>query len=289
MNYRHAFHAGNFADVLKHAVLVRILLHLCAKPAPFRVLDTHAGAGRYDLAGAEASRGGEWRAGIGRLLAAELAEDARALIAPYLDAVCALDPGERLASYPGSPALIGAFLRAQDRLLACELEPAAAAALARNLAGDRRAKALAIDGWTALNAYVPPKERRGLVLIDPSYEDAGDFSRLGQALVAAHRKWPTGGYLAWYPIKDRAGPDTLARHLRRGGLAKILRAELTVARDPAGSTSHAAQPLAACGLIAINPPYTLADELAIMLPALAAAMSDGPGGDHRLDLIAGEK
>jgi 23S rRNA (adenine2030-N6)-methyltransferase len=289
MNYRHAFHAGNFADVVKHTVLVRILLHLCAKPAPFRVLDTHAGAGRYDLAGAEASRGGEWRAGIGRLLAAELAEDARALIAPYLDAVCALDPGERLASYPGSPALIGAFLRAQDRLLACELEPAAAAALARNLAGDRRAKALAIDGWTALNAYVPPKERRGLVLIDPSYEDAGDFSRLGQALVAAHRKWPTGCYLAWYPIKDRAGPDTLARHLRRGGIAKILRAELTVARDPAGSTSRAVQPLAACGLIAINAPYTLADELAIMLPALAAAMSEGAGGGHRLDLIAGEK
>src|SRR5262245_11259525 len=289
MNYRHAFHAGNFADVVKHAVLVRILLHLREKPAAFRVIDTHAGAGLYDLLGAEASRAGEWRGGIGRLLAAAIDDDARALLAPYLDAVRALNPPDRLRNYPGSPALVRAFLRAQDRLLACELEPVAAAALARNLAGDRRAKALAIDGWTALKGYVPPKERRGLVLIDPSYEQAIDFGRLGQALVAAHRKWPSGAYLAWYPIKDRAGPDVLVRELRRAGIPKILRAELSVVRDPAGDPSHASKPLAACGLIAINPPFTLADELAILLPALAAALSEGGAGSHRLDLLAGEK
>jgi 23S rRNA A2030 N6-methylase RlmJ len=181
MNYRHAFHAGNFADVLKHAVLVRILVHLRAKPAAFRVIDTHAGAGRYDLNGPEAARSLEWREGIERLVTASIGEQARGLLAPYLDAIAAFNGPGGLTSYPGSPALVRAFLRPQDRLLACELEPNAAVALARYLAGDRRSKALAIDGWTALHAYVPPKERRGLVLIDPSFEDAGDFARLGQA------------------------------------------------------------------------------------------------------------
>jgi 23S rRNA (adenine2030-N6)-methyltransferase len=300
MNYRHAFHAGSFADVVKHAVLVRMLLHLRAKPAPFRVIDTHAGGGLYDLTGPEATRGGEWRDGIARLLAAPLAADARALVAPYLDAVQALDGeagGERdsrarLTRYPGSPVLARAFLRAQDRLTACELEPDAAAALARTLHGDRRCKALAIDGWTALNAYVPPKERRGLVLVDPPFEAADDFTHLAEALAAAHRKWASGSYLAWYPIKERAGPDALARSLRRAGIAKVLRAELGVGRSPADPDPEklrAAARLAACGLIVINPPWTLADELAILLPALAGALSEAGQGSHRVDMIAGER
>src|SRR6516164_8360121 len=253
MNYRHAFHAGNFADVVKHAVLVRILVHLREKPAPFRVIDTHAGAGRYDLAAEEAQRSGEWREGIDRLVRAPIA------------------------------ALARAFLRAQDRLVACELEPNAAAALARNLAGDRRSKAVTIDGWTALNAYVPPKERRGLVLVDPAFEDAGDFARLAQALAAAHRKWASGIYLAWYPIKERTAPDALARRLRASGMAKILRAELTVAAP------RAATRLGACGLIVINPPWTLAGELAMLLPELARALSAAGEGSHRVNWLAGEK
>ena len=140
MNYRHAFHAGNFADVVKHAALVRILVHLREKPAPFRVIDTHAGAGRYDLAAEEAQRSGEWRDGIARLAAASLRAPARALLAPYLDAVAACNPAGQLTIYPGSPWLACALLRAQDRLIACELEPRAAAGLARHLAGDRRCK-----------------------------------------------------------------------------------------------------------------------------------------------------
>jgi 23S rRNA (adenine2030-N6)-methyltransferase len=283
MNYRHAFHAGNFADVLKHAVLVRILLHLRAKPAAFRVIDTHAGAGRYDLAGPEATRSLEWREGIERLVAAPLGEPARLLLAPYLDAIAALNKPGNLTCYPGSPALVRAFLRAQDRLLACELEPNAAAALARYLAGDRRSKALAIDGWTALHAYVPPKERRGLVLMDPSFEDAGDFARLGEALEAAQRKWAGGTYLLWYPVKERAGPDALARRLRRSGIAKILRVELSLGGMRADNR------LGACGLIVVNPPWTLADELAILLPELAAILSAGSGGAHRVDWVASEK
>jgi 23S rRNA (adenine2030-N6)-methyltransferase len=283
MNYRHAFHAGNFADVLKHAVLVRILLHLRAKPAAFRVIDTHAGAGRYDLAGPEGTRSLEWRDGIARLVAAPLGEPARLLLAPYLDAIAALNKPGNLTCYPGSPALVRAFLRAQDRLLACELEPNAAAALARYLAGDRRSKALAIDGWTALHAYVPPKERRGLVLMDPSFEDAGDFARLGEALEAAQRKWAGGTYLLWYPVKERAGPDALARRLRRSGIAKILRVELSLGGMRADNR------LGACGLIVVNPPWTLADELAILLPELAAILSAGSGGAHRVDWVASEK
>jgi 23S rRNA (adenine2030-N6)-methyltransferase len=299
MNYRHAFHAGNFADVVKHAVLVRMLVHLRCKPAAFRVIDTHAGAGRYDLLGPEASRSGEWREGIGRLLAAPLAEPARALLAPYLDAVAALNRAgspSALSAYPGSPALVRAFLRPQDRLIACELEPNAAAALARYLHGDRRSKAVAIDGWTALNAYVPPPERRGLVLIDPPFEDPGDFPRLVHALAAAHRKWASGSYLVWYPIKERRAPDTMTRQLGRNGIAKILRVELDVAaparrQGRQGPAGDAAAPgaLAACGLIVVNPPWTLAEELQILLPALAAGLSGGAGGAHRVDWLTTEK
>jgi 23S rRNA (adenine2030-N6)-methyltransferase len=290
MNYRHAFHAGNFADVVKHAVLVRMLVHLLRKPAAFRVIDTHAGAGRYDLLGPEAARSGEWREGIGRLLAAPLAESVRELLAPYLDTVAALNPAGSagaLSAYPGSPALVRAFLRPQDRLIACELEPNAAAALGRYLHGDRRSKAVAIDGWTALNAYVPPPERRGLVLIDPPFEDAGDFPRLAHELAAAYRKWASGSYLVWYPIKERKAPDAMTRQLGRSGIAKILRLELDVAAPARDAASPGA--LAACGLIVVNPPWTLAEELQILLPALAAALSGGAGGAHRVDWLTTEK
>jgi 23S rRNA (adenine2030-N6)-methyltransferase len=283
MNYRHAFHAGNFADVVKHATLVRILVHLCAKPAPFRVIDTHAGSGLYDLAGAQASRSGEWHDGIARLIAVPTAQRAKTLLAPYLEAVAALNRSDALTAYPGSPLLVRAFLRGRDRLIACEIEPRAAAALARNLKSDRRCKALAIDGWTALNAYVPPKERRGLVLIDPSFEDAVDFPRLGNALEAAHRKWASGIYLLWYPLKERQGADVLAHRLRRSGIGKILRAEinLPMPRNP--------DRLSACGLLIVNPPWMLEGELRLLLPELVAALAQGLGGAHRLDWLAGEK
>jgi len=282
VNYRHAFHAGNFADVFKHAVLCRILNYLRAKPAPFRVIDTHAGAGLYDLASVEASRGREWQTGIGRLMAVELAPPVAALLAPYLEVVGALNERGRLKTYPGSPALVRAWLRAQDRLIACEIEPQAAAALRQNLRGDVRIKTLDIDGWTALGAYVPPKERRGLVLVDPPFEDEGDFRRLVQGLAAAHRKWATGIYALWYPIKGTAERDVLAKSLRRQGIAKILRSELIVAplSDP--------DRLNGCGMILVNPPWTLESELSVLLPALAAVLGhDGKGG-FRLDWLAGE-
>src|SRR5215471_19366101 len=280
MNYRHAFHAGNFADVFKHAVLARILVHLGEKAAPFRVIDTHAGAGLYDLTAEPATRTGEWRDGIGRLFDAALPEDIRALLAPYLAAVATANPGGGLRRYPGSPLIALDLMRPQDRLVACELERGAAAALAAQLRRDRRARAVEIDGWVALNAYVPPKERRGVVLIDPPYEEKHEFSRLAEALAAALRKWATGIFLLWYPIKERAGPQRLAAALRRGAAAqvapKILRAELEWELDAPGG-------LGGSGLIIVNPPWRLAEELEPMLAHLLSVLGPAAAGRGKVD------
>jgi 23S rRNA (adenine2030-N6)-methyltransferase len=280
VNYQHAFHAGNFADVHKHAVLARILIFLKAKPAALRVIDTHAGAGRYDLAGAEATRGGEWQGGIGRLLGRPLPDEARSLLAPYLGVVQNLNPGDRLRVYPGSPLIALAIMRPQDRLIACELEPRAAAAL-KGVLHDRRAKVLALDGWTALGAYVPPKERRGVVLVDPSFEEAADFTRLASVLAGAHRKWPTGIYMLWYPIKERDAPDALARRLRKLEMPAVLRCEITLGppRAEAG--------LVGSGLIVINPPFKLDADLKVLLPALAQAFA--PQAACRIDWLSAAK
>lgn len=282
MNYRHAFHAGNFADVVKHAVLARIVGYLKEKPAAFRVIDTHAGAGLYDLSGPEASRTGEWRDGIGRLAAADLAPAVRGLLASYLDAVASFnaDPAAPRI-YPGSPALIRFWLRRQDRMIVCEREPAAARALAENMHGDKRIKAVAIDGYTALNAYLPPPERRGLVLIDPPFEAADEPERLGQALSAAHRKWPTGTYMVWYPIKDERETAAFARRLARLAIPRILRVELAL-------PSRGDDRLRGTGLVVVNPPWTLPDELGVLLPALAQVLGGAPAAT-RLDWLAGEK
>jgi 23S rRNA (adenine2030-N6)-methyltransferase len=270
MNYRHAFHAGNFADVHKHAVLASVLTYLRQKPAPFRVIDTHAGAGRYDLFSLGANRSDEWREGIARIWKLRTGSALHEFLAPYLDVVAKLNPGGELRNYPGSPLICAALLRLHDRLIACELEPRAAAALSAALHGERRAKVVAIDGWTALGAYVPPKERRGLILIDPPYEEADEFPRLSASLLAAYRKWPGGIYLIWYPIKDRKAPDSLARAVRRFAGAKMLRSELTLQepRRPGG--------LLGSGLILINPPFTLERQLREVMPKLEELLSAAP-------------
>jgi 23S rRNA (adenine2030-N6)-methyltransferase len=270
MNYRHAFHAGNFADVFKHIIIARILTHLREKATPFRVIDTHAGEGLYDLAGEEAGRTGEWRDGIGRLVQAQLPADAAELVAPYLAAVRACNHGDELRHYPGSPVLARHLLRPQDRLIACELEPRAAAALSRHLRGTPPAKVLGIDGWIALNACVPPKERRGLVIVDPPFEQPDEFTCLADVATAAYRKWPTGIYFLWYPVKERGGPDRFIRKLRRAGLEKCLRAEFAMA------ALHPDGGLSACGMVIVNPPWKLAPEIGSFAPALVAVL----GRDH---------
>jgi 23S rRNA (adenine2030-N6)-methyltransferase len=281
MNYRHAFHAGGFADVHKHSIFVRVLLYLRQKPAAFRAIDTHAGAGRYDLSAPEPRRSGEWRDGVARLWEAGLSEPIHELLAPYLDVVTAFNRSGALRVYPGSPLVATSLMRQQDRLIACELEPSAAAALAAALRGEHNAKALTIDGWTAAGAYVPPRERRGLVLIDPPFEDAADFDRLSNTLSIAYRKWPTGTYLLWYPIKDRNAPDALARRLKRLNLSDMLRCELMMGapRTEGG--------LAGSGVIVVNPPFTLEQDLRALMPALCRILS--PAAVARTDRLAPER
>jgi 23S rRNA (adenine2030-N6)-methyltransferase len=281
MNYRHAYHAGNFADVLKHVVLCRVLVHLKEKPTSFRVIDIHAGAGLYDLTAAEPNKTGEWRDGIGRLWKTTFDADVCGLLQPYLEVVAAYNPGGALKIYPGSPEIARCLLRRQDRLIACELEPGAARALARNMRGDARAKALTMDGWTALAAFVPPKERRGLVLLDPPFEQPDDFGRLAQGLERAHRKWATGIYMLWYPLKDAPGADAFGRRLRQARIPRVLRMELVVA--PAGDTK-----LGGAGLVVVNPPWTLENELKRLGPALAQALGREGKGRFRADWLARE-
>jgi 23S rRNA (adenine2030-N6)-methyltransferase len=283
MNYRHAFHAGGFADVIKHIVLVRILTHLHDKPAAFRVIDSHAGAGVYDLTGEEARRGGEWRTGIARIMQARFSETVLPLIKPYLDIVRAFNPRRDLEAYPGSPLIARALLRPQDRLVACEVERMARKRLIDALRRDTQARVVDLDGWVALPAFVPPKERRGLVLIDPSFEHKDEFERLADGFAQAFAKWPTGSYLLWYPVKSRRATDSLAKHVADAAAAasppgKCLRLEFSVAPQTAGAA------LTSAGLLIVNPPWTLAGELKAILPELEKPLGQGGAGRFRLEV-----
>jgi 23S rRNA (adenine2030-N6)-methyltransferase len=282
MNYRHAFHAGGFADVIKHIVLVRILTYLQDKPAAFRVIDSHAGAGVYDLTGDEARRGCEWLTGIARLMQARFSESAAPLVQPYLDIVRAFNPQRDLQAYPGSPLIARALLRPQDRLTACEVEPKARKRLIDALRRDPQARVVDLDGWMALPAFVPPKERRGLVLIDPPFEAKDEFERLAAGFAQAFAKWPTGSYLLWYPVKSRRATDGLARQVAEitGAGAppgKCLRLEFSVAPQ------SAAAGLQSAGLLIVNPPWTLAGELRAILPELEKPLGQGGAGRFRLE------
>ena len=279
MNYRHAFHAGNFADVLKHAVLALALERLTQKAKPLRVIDTHAGIGSYRLDGPEAQRTGEWIGGIGRLLGPDAEPppaEIAALLAPYLDVVRAANPDGRLRVYPGSPALALALLRADDRLIASELHPEDVALLREALRRDRRAKVLALDGWQAIRALLPPKERRGLVLIDPPFEEPGELDRLIQGVTDGLRRFATGTYLLWLPIKDRRQIAGFQQALRQLALERLLWVELHIA-----PIAHEG-PLTATALAVVNPPFGLQDSLAVLLPFLADRLAIAPGGGWNL-------
>lgn len=283
MNYRHAFHAGNFADVIKHIVLARILTYLQEKPAAFRVIDTHAGAGLYDLESDEAQRSGEWLSGIARIMQARLSNQTAALTKPYLDIVRAFNPPGALKAYPGSPLIARGLLRPQDRLVACEVEPTARKALIDALRRDTQARVVDLDGWVALPAFVPPKERRGLVLIDPPFEAKDEFERLGETFSEAFAKWPTGIYVIWYPAKNRRSTEALAQLVARAAAAakppgKCLRLEFSVAPQAAGA------PLASTGLLMVNPPFTLQSELKTILPELEKPLGQGGAARFRLDV-----
>jgi 23S rRNA (adenine2030-N6)-methyltransferase len=261
MNYRHAFHAGNFGDCLKHALLVWLLDALQRKPAPVFVLDTHGGAGAYDLTSGPAQRTGEYRAGIQRLLDAP---------DPALDRY--LGVVRQCGLYPGSPVLIRALLRPADRLAACELHPEDAIALRRRFARDPQVAIHHRDAWEALGALLPPREKRGLVLIDPPFEDPAEFTRLAQGLVAAQARFRTGVFAAWYPIKHRTPVRAFHTALRDSGVRDVVAAELWL-REPLDPTR-----LNGCGLLVINPPYRFEMEVPPLLHALLRGVGTGEAG-----------
>jgi 23S rRNA (adenine2030-N6)-methyltransferase len=271
VNYRHAYHAGNFGDVVKHAVLALLIERLKEKPAAFAVLDTHAGIGQYDLQSEAAQKTGEATLGIGRLLEGE----PQPLLKPYLDVVRAS------ADYPGSPRLARALLRPQDRLILCELHPEDFAALRRNFRNDTQVALHHRDAWEALPALVPPQEKRGLVLVDPAFEALDEFARMLKALGAAHRRWPTGQYALWYPIKHRAPVDMFLGALKATGLKKLLLLELTVH----GALS--AERLNGCDMVLVNPPWRFDAAMLELLPWLQARLAQS-GGDARVEWLSGE-
>jgi 23S rRNA (adenine2030-N6)-methyltransferase len=216
------------------------------------------------------------------LLAAQLSPEVAVLAAPYLDVVRGENPAGELVAYPGSPVLTRKLLRGQDRLFAMELHPDDAHILAAQFAGDVQTRVIELDGWLALGAQLPPKEKRGLVLVDPPFEEEGEYDRLLDGLARAHRKWATGMYALWYPLKDQKQRDAFLGGLAETGIPKILRAELMV-RSPA----HPPR-LFGSGMIIVNPPFTLEAELRVLLPALAHHLADGGRGGWRVDWVRGE-
>lgn len=283
MNYRHIYHAGNFADVLKHAVLARLIVYMMQKDKAFRVLDTHAGIGLYDLSSEEAQKTGEWQDGIGRLLDADIPAKAKALLAPYLTAVRDLNPDGGLKLYPGSPKLTRMLMRPQDRLSAMELHPDDYETLHRLFDGDFQSRITQLDGWLALGAHLPPKEKRGLVLVDPPFEVAGEFERLADGLAKAWRRFSGGTFCLWYPLKQGAPIAAFHAALKALEIPKMLCAELSVRsdRDTTG--------LSGSGLIIVNPPYTLKDELDVLLPFLKDRLKQDRHASARAFWLRGEE
>lgn len=264
MNYRHAFHAGNFADCLKHALLVWIVRALGRKAAPFRVLDTHAGAGAYDLGSEEAQRGGEWQAGIGRLL--------EVTNGPLADYVALAREAGAPARYPGSPELVRALLRPEDRLVCVELHPEEHAALRARFRADPRVSVHRRDGWEALRALTPFPERRGLVLMDPPFEQPGEFGRLAAGLSLVARRFRGAVQAAWYPIKHRAPVRAFHAEVEASGLRDVVAAELWL-REPTDPAR-----LNGCGLLVANPPWGFEAEARGVLAALEGRLGAGEAG-----------
>ncbi len=272
MNYRHAYHAGNHADVLKHVVLTRVLAYLRQKPVAFAVLDAHAGIGRYDLKGAEAYKTGEWKDGIGRLLAKPLPDAARNLMALYLNMIHDLNPDGTLRHYPGSPEIIARLLRAGDRMVFNELHPADADTLQTRFAGDRRAKLTRLDAAIAVKVELPFYERRGLVLLDPAYERTDEMQNLPRLLRHIFQRMKNAVVLAWYPLKEKDATVSMKQELAACVPGECFCAELQVRENIAEGG------LAGSGLAICNPTFTLRGELEVLLPILADRLGEGKWG-----------
>ncbi|HET9835956.1 MAG TPA: 23S rRNA (adenine(2030)-N(6))-methyltransferase RlmJ [Rhodanobacteraceae bacterium] len=277
MNYRHAFHAGNFADVFKHAVLLALLDALTAKDKPLCYLDTHAGAGMYALDETRAQKTGEWREGIGRVFAAHSLPEP---LQRYAQAIRAFNPDGALRVYPGSPALAAHALRKHDRLVLCETQDEEAAALREHFRADKRLHVHKRDGYGAMNALLPPAERRGLVLVDPPFEaQVEEFRVIEAALQAAHARWPTGVYAVWYPIKRRAAIMPFQRWLGAREWHDVVMAELMVQPDDSPLR------LNGCGIVIINAPWQFDATLAKLLSTLKPLLTQADGASQRLQVL----
>jgi 23S rRNA (adenine2030-N6)-methyltransferase len=274
MNYRHAYHAGNFADIVKHLALTAILLHLRKKEAPFAVIDSHAGRGIYDLAGEKAGRTSEAANGIGRLGGAS----ADGALGEYLR----IAGGG--ATYPGSPLIAAALLRPQDRLVAIEKHPEEAAALKAALARTRNARAEEGDGYARLAALLPPPERRGVVLIDPPFEAEDEFAAEAEALRVGLRRWATGIFALWFPIKSAAEANAFVGEILNAGVKRAVRIDLDIGAEAYAIGTKTR--LTAAGLIVVNPPYGFADEMRGALAHVAPLLSPKAIGTVRV--LAGE-
>jgi len=281
LNYRHAYHAGNFADVLKHVVLVACLEALKSKQTPFAFIDTHAGAGRYDLGGIEAQKTGEFRDGIKRLFSVERLPT---LVHAYLNLVRSQTSSAGPAPegfYPGSPAIAAALLRDQDQLHLCEIQEAEYMQLRNLFRGDSRVAVHQRDGYQALRALLPPKEKRGLVLIDPPFEaQAEEFREIERSISAAIERWPNGVFAIWYPIKLRQHIVPFHRWLHGSGLRKILIAELLLHPD------NSALRLNGCGMALINAPYRIDRAIGECLPVIAQHLAQSRFSQHRMEWLA---
>ncbi|CAL1241331.1 23S rRNA (adenine(2030)-N(6))-methyltransferase RlmJ [Candidatus Methylocalor cossyra] len=275
LSYRHAFHAGNHADVFKHLVLVQVLGALLAKDKPFFYLDTHAGAGRYALTSKAAQLHREFETGIARLWHGDAGPPA---VQAYLTAVRVSNPDPELRWYPGSPRIARSFLRPKDRMVLCELHPQEARVLAAEFAADRQVRVLHQDGYQALKALLPPLERRGLVHIDPAYERKDERRRLLDAFQEGYRRWATGIFALWYPIQDRAGADAWLRRFRELGIPRLLAVELTVLAELPWRLNGS-------GMILVNPPWRLDQTLEEVLPWLWQRLAVEGQGGYRVEWL----
>lgn len=277
MNYQHAFHAGNFADVVKHVVLVALIDALTKKPKPLAYIETHAGEGRYRL-DERAAETGEFRVGIGRLYDAVFKSE---LLSRFRNLVIAANDGAALRCYPGSPALAAATLRASDRLVLVEKSPAVRARLASGLAGDARIHIREGDGYGLLKSLLPPIERRALVLIDPPYETRlAEFDAVRDALDVASKRFPTGVYAVWYPIKRRVDLNPFYRWLSASGWPHLLRLELMVYPDDSQLR------LNGCGIVVLNAPWQIDVGLRAAFAELTPLLARDPRAAHRIDWLS---
>ena len=279
LSYRHLFHAGNFADVFKHALLARLLIALSAKDKPYLYLDTHAGIARYDLRAPWAQKAREYENGIARIWKAT---DAPPVLEPYLEAVRALNPDGKLRYYPGSPLVAKRLLRAGDRMVLTELNTADHEVLANVFAREKHVAVERMDAYQALKAYLPPAERRGLVLVDSSFDVAREFDRIVKALKAAYARWNTGVYAIWYPLMEPAAMRDFLAAVARSGVRKVLRVEIVVReRDESGI-------IPGCGMLVVNPPWRFDTEAKTIVKWLAPRLAVSGKGQALVEWLVPE-